>query len=138
MVPPRATTFDAGFLPYLSKVATDGADVVGHVIATRGWLEPLGHPVLGLGPLGVRPENQRVGVGTALMGLSARNVPIGQRRRTWRWLTDICLPPGSGPPGTGIRLPPMALIRRPRALTSAPVRLRGSFITWVLSLRSGI
>ena len=25
------------------------------------------------------------------------------RRRTWRWLTDICLPPGSGPPGTGMR-----------------------------------
>jgi predicted N-acetyltransferase YhbS len=41
--------------------------VVGHVIATRGWIEPLGHPVLGLGPLGVRPENQRTGVGTVLV-----------------------------------------------------------------------
>jgi predicted N-acetyltransferase YhbS len=41
--------------------------VIGHVIATRGWLEPLGHPVLGLGPLGVLPERQRSGVGTVLV-----------------------------------------------------------------------
>ena len=41
--------------------------VVGHVIATRGWLEPLGHPVLGLGPLGVRPKNQGAGIGTVLV-----------------------------------------------------------------------
>jgi putative acetyltransferase len=58
---------DAGFLPYLSFVAIDGNDVVGHVIATRGWLEPLGHPVLGLGPLGVDPDHQYAGVGTALV-----------------------------------------------------------------------
>jgi putative acetyltransferase len=58
---------DPGFLPHLSLVATDGDDVLGHVIATRGWLEPLGHPVLGLGPLGVLPENQRGGVGTVLV-----------------------------------------------------------------------
>ena len=58
---------DAGFLPHLSLVAVDGDDVVGHVIATRGWLEPFGTPVLGLGPLGVRPDRQRTGVGTALV-----------------------------------------------------------------------
>ena len=58
---------DAGFLPHLSLVAVAGPDIVGQVIATRGWLEPLGHPVLGLGPLGVRPEHQRAGVGTVLM-----------------------------------------------------------------------
>jgi len=58
---------DAGFLPHLSLVALDGDDVIGHVIATRGWLQPLGHPVLGLGPLGVRPERQRTGVGTVLV-----------------------------------------------------------------------
>jgi putative acetyltransferase len=58
---------DAGFLPHLSLVAQDGDDVVGHVIATRGRLEPLGIPVLGLGPLGVRPDHQRRGVGTALV-----------------------------------------------------------------------
>ena len=37
----RRAREDAGFLPHLSLVAEDG-DVVGHVIATRGWLEPLG------------------------------------------------------------------------------------------------
>ena len=62
---------DAGFLPHLSLVATDagadGEDVIGHVIATRGWLEPFGTPVLGLGPLGVRPRDQRRGVGTVLV-----------------------------------------------------------------------
>jgi putative acetyltransferase len=58
---------DAGFLPHLSLVAVGDGEVVGHVIATRGWLEPLGHPVLGLGPLGVRPERQRSGVGTVLV-----------------------------------------------------------------------
>jgi putative acetyltransferase len=58
---------DAGFLPHLSLVATDGGAVVGHVIATRGWLEPLGVPALGLGPLGVLPEAQGRGVGTVLV-----------------------------------------------------------------------
>ena len=60
---------DAGFLPHLSLVAVDGGRVVGHVIATRGWLEPLGTPVLGLGPLGV---------------LAGR---AGPRRRDGRWCT---------------------------------------------------
>ncbi|MFP5369964.1 MAG: GNAT family N-acetyltransferase [Actinomycetes bacterium] len=58
---------DAGFLPHLSLVAVDGEDLVGAVIATRAWLEPLGIPVLGLGPLGVRPDRQRTGVGTVLV-----------------------------------------------------------------------
>jgi putative acetyltransferase len=62
---------DAGFLPHLSLVATDvgadGEDVMGHMIATRGWLEPLGTPVLGLGPLGVRPRDQGRGIGTVLV-----------------------------------------------------------------------
>jgi putative acetyltransferase len=58
---------DAGFLPHLSLVAVDGERIIGHVIATRGWLEPLGTPVLGLGPLGVLPEVQGQGVGTALV-----------------------------------------------------------------------
>ena len=48
-------------------VAVVEGAVAGHVIATRGWLEPLGIPVLGLGPLGVAPGAQRRGVGTALV-----------------------------------------------------------------------
>ena len=58
---------DVGFLPHLSLVAVDGDDVVGHVIATRGWLEPLGTPALGLGPLGVQPDVQGRGIGTVLV-----------------------------------------------------------------------
>ena len=58
---------DAGFLPHLSLVAVDGEGVIGHVIATRARLDPFGTPALGLGPLGVRPEVQRRGVGTALV-----------------------------------------------------------------------
>ena len=58
---------DAGFLPHLSLVAVVDDAVVGHVLATRGWLEPLGVPVLGLGPLGVVPTAQRRGAGTALV-----------------------------------------------------------------------
>ena len=59
---------DAGFLPHLSLVAVDDdAAVIGHAIATRGWLEPLGVPVLGLGPVGVLPAAQGRGAGTVLV-----------------------------------------------------------------------
>lgn len=58
---------DPGFLAHLSLVAVDGDAVVGHVIATRGRLEPSGTAVLGLGPLGVRPDRQGQGIGTVLV-----------------------------------------------------------------------
>jgi putative acetyltransferase len=58
---------DVGFLPHLSLVAVRDDAVVGHVLATRGWLEPLGTPALGLGPVGVRPDAQGRGVGTVLV-----------------------------------------------------------------------
>lgn len=58
---------DAGFLPHLSLVAVADEAVTGHVLATRGWLEPTGAPALGLGPLGVLPEAQGRGIGTVLV-----------------------------------------------------------------------
>ncbi|MGZ4623822.1 MAG: GNAT family N-acetyltransferase [Blastococcus sp.] len=58
---------DVAFLPHLSLVAVVDDAVVGHVLATRGWLGPSGVPVLGLGPLGVAPAAQRRGAGTALV-----------------------------------------------------------------------
>jgi predicted N-acetyltransferase YhbS len=58
---------DAGFLPHLSLVAAQDDTIVGHLLATRGWLEPLGSPALGLGPLGVLPPAQNQGVGTVLV-----------------------------------------------------------------------
>jgi putative acetyltransferase len=56
------------WLPALSLVAIDDDDdggVVGHVVCTRGHVGSVA--ALGLGPLSVRPERQRSGVGTALM-----------------------------------------------------------------------
>jgi putative acetyltransferase len=54
------------WLPALSLVAVTAADeVIGHVLCTRGHVGAA--PVLGLGPLSVRPDWQRRGVGSALM-----------------------------------------------------------------------
>ena len=71
---------DAGFLPHLSLVAEDDGRLVGHGIATRGRLEPLGIPVLGLGPLGVHPDAQRRGVGTALVHALVAVAEAGDER----------------------------------------------------------
>ena len=55
------------WLPALSLVALDpGGDVIGHVVCTRGTVGSK-IPVLALGPLSVRPDRQRRGVGSALM-----------------------------------------------------------------------
>lgn len=57
---------DGAWLPALSLVAVDGAgEVMGHVVCTRGHVGQA--PVLALGPLSVRPDTQRRGVGSALM-----------------------------------------------------------------------
>jgi putative acetyltransferase len=54
------------FLPALSLVAVNSdADVVGYVLCTRGRVDSA--PVLALGPLAVLPDQQRGGVGLALM-----------------------------------------------------------------------
>jgi putative acetyltransferase len=57
------------WLPALSLVAaTDADEVTGHVLCTRGHVgaDPSA-PVLALGPLTVRPDRHRRGVGSALM-----------------------------------------------------------------------
>ena len=54
------------WIPELSLVAVDpDGDIVGHVVCTRGTVGAA--PVLGLGPLSVRPDRQRSGVGKALV-----------------------------------------------------------------------
>jgi putative acetyltransferase len=59
----RAST---AWIPELSMVAAGpGGDVVGHVVCTRGTVGTAA--VLALGPLSVRPDWQRQGVGKALM-----------------------------------------------------------------------
>lgn len=55
-----------GYLPEYSVVAEIGGRVVGHAIATRGWLD--GEvPLLGLGPISVDPGWQQQGVGAGLL-----------------------------------------------------------------------
>lgn len=58
---------DPGNLAHLALVALVDDVLVGHVVATRGWVEPAGVPALGLGPLGVLPAAQGSGVGTVLV-----------------------------------------------------------------------
>jgi putative acetyltransferase len=54
------------WLPGLSLVAVSPGDgITGHVLCTRGYVDS--SPVLALGPLSVRPDRQRGGVGSALM-----------------------------------------------------------------------
>ncbi|MBW9207537.1 N-acetyltransferase [Mumia sp. zg.B17] len=56
---------DDSWIPQLSMVAVEGDLVVGHVVATRAYVDA--EPVLGLGPVSVLPDHQRSGTGTALM-----------------------------------------------------------------------
>jgi putative acetyltransferase len=57
---------DEAWLPPLSMVAVDRhGRVVGHVLGTRGWVDTV--PAVALGPVSVHPEQQRRGVGSALM-----------------------------------------------------------------------
>ena len=62
----HALRADAGWVPALSLVAEDGAGrVTGHVVCTVGAVGSV--PAVGLGPIGVLPDVQRAGVGSALM-----------------------------------------------------------------------
>jgi putative acetyltransferase len=56
---------DGAHVPPLCLVATQDDDVVGHVFFSRARLDS-GHEVLALAPMGVLPEHQRAGVGSAL------------------------------------------------------------------------
>lgn len=46
-------------------VAEDEGEIVGHVQFSRAWVGEM--PVVALGPIGVRPERQRQGIGSALV-----------------------------------------------------------------------
>ena len=50
-----------GWLPQFSLVAEIDGEIVGHNVCTRGFVGAT--PCLGLGPIGVRPDRQRDGVG---------------------------------------------------------------------------
>jgi putative acetyltransferase len=57
----------SAWLPHLSLVAVAAGEVVGHVVCSRATVGSEDHTVLGLGPIGVRPDRQRRGIGSALM-----------------------------------------------------------------------
>lgn len=56
---------DSSWIPALSLVAENSETVIGHVVCSRGRVGD--HPALGLGPIGVLPDHQGRGVGSALM-----------------------------------------------------------------------
>jgi putative acetyltransferase len=53
------------WIPALSVVALVDDEIAGHVVCSRATIAST-YPVLGLGPLGVRPQSQNRGVGLAL------------------------------------------------------------------------
>jgi putative acetyltransferase len=58
-------------VPELCLVALGAGAVVGHIAFSRARLDS-GHPVLALAPMGVLPEHQRQGVGSALVSEGLR------------------------------------------------------------------
>ncbi|MFE3544112.1 GNAT family N-acetyltransferase [Nocardia sp. NPDC059177] len=68
--PPEVALIDAlradeSWMPTLSLVALENDTVLGHILLTRAGIGPF--PVLALGPLGVVPDRQKSGIGSALM-----------------------------------------------------------------------
>jgi putative acetyltransferase len=58
---------DGDLVPALCLVAESEGVVVGHVAMSRAFLDDRPAPLVALGPLGVLPEQQGTGVGSALM-----------------------------------------------------------------------
>ena len=55
------------FIPELSLVAEEDGRMVGHVMVSWAHVEPSGERLLLLGPIGVMPDRQREGIGSALV-----------------------------------------------------------------------
>ena len=67
------------YIHQFSVVALVDDRIVGHVIATRGWLDG-DIPLLGLGPIAVDPEFQGQGIGAALLNeIRDRATAAGER-----------------------------------------------------------
>lgn len=62
------------YVPELSFVAEEDGRVVGHVMNTWNWIDETGERVLQFSPLGVLPEYQRRGHGSALVRASLEAV----------------------------------------------------------------
>jgi putative acetyltransferase len=83
-IPPEVGMFEALYeagdaIPDLSFAALIDGEVVGHVTASRATVGT--EPVVAVGPIGVLPEHQGAGIGSALMhalltAADATNVPL--------------------------------------------------------------
>ncbi|GAA1692280.1 N-acetyltransferase [Fodinicola feengrottensis] len=123
---------DAGWINALSWVAVEDDNVIGHVVCTRATVGPDALPVLGLGPLGVRPDRQRSGAGKALMhaiigAADALGEPaivlLGHPTYYPRFGFQPAVPAGIVPPDPGWE-PAFQL----RTLTTYAATLRGDFV----------
>jgi putative acetyltransferase len=56
-----------GYVPELALVAEDDGEVVGHALVSYVNLEESGRRLLELGPIAVRPDRQRAGIGSKLV-----------------------------------------------------------------------
>jgi putative acetyltransferase len=63
----RRLRSSAGYVPELSFVAEDDGAIVGFALLTRLEVEGCERRILTLGPVGVRPDRQRSGVGSAVV-----------------------------------------------------------------------
>ena len=117
------------WLPALSWVAVEGEDVVGHAVCSRATVA--GTPVVGLGPVGVEPERQRTGIGSALVhallgAADALDVPLigllGDPGYYGRFGFRASIGLGVDPPD-----PAWGASFQVRALSAHDPALRGSF-----------
>ena len=67
---------DGALVTDLCLVATEGDAVIGHIAFSRATLDPSGHEILVLAPMGVLPDHQRQGVGMQLIGQSMRRAAL--------------------------------------------------------------
>lgn len=71
-LPPEVTLVEElrhsdAWIPELAMVAEYGGEVVGYALLSRVYVEPGHFPALALGPVGVTPHRQRIGVGVAVV-----------------------------------------------------------------------
>ena len=120
---------DASWLPALSLVAIADGAVIGHVVCTRGYVDDV--PALGLGPISVRPDHRRRGVGHALM-----HAVLGAAEATDEALVALLGDPAFyrrfgfvAASDLGIAAPDPAWGRhfQARALSACPAGLTGTF-----------
>jgi len=68
------------YVPELSLVAEQDGSITGHVLFSRVTVDGIEQGLLGLGPVAVRPERQRAGIGGALIQAGVERARAGGYR----------------------------------------------------------